>query len=263
MPLFTEEGDRKGVLIVARDVTEKRAAEAINLHSAKLTVAGQLAAGIAHEVRNPLTVLMGFLQLMQQTGEYKDSHVSYMIAEIQRIEAILHDFLLVAKPTLDVFTVVDLAEVFSGTVDLMRTEANLRGVEVESAIADFLPPIYGDANRLRQVMINLMKNAIEAMPRGGVMDVRVESNGEHEERIHLLIADTGHGISEEALAQIGNPFFTTKESGTGLGMMVCQRIVQMHGGQLKITSEVGVGTTVDVWLPVIHSNEESLTWATV
>jgi len=216
MPLFTEEGDRKGVLIVARDVTEKRAAEAIYLHSAKLTVAGQLAAGIAHEVRNPLTVLMGFLQLMQQTGEYKDSHVSYMIAEIQRIEAILHDFLLVAKPTLDVFTVVDFAEVVSGTVDLMRTEANLRGVEVKSAIAASLPPMSGDPNRLRQVMINLMKNAIEAV-----------------------------------------------SSGTGLGMMLCQRIVQTHGGQLKIASEVGVGTTVDMWLPVIHSHGESLTLAPV
>ncbi|MCY0874670.1 MAG: PAS domain S-box protein [Firmicutes bacterium] len=263
VPLFTEAGDHKGVLIVARDVTEKRAAEAIYLRSEKLAVAGQLAAGMAHEVRNPLTVLMGFLQLMGQTGEYKASYVSYMLAEIQRIEAILHDFLRVAKPTPDVYTVVDLAEVVSRTVDLMRAEALLRGIEVGFAITTSVPLMSGDPNRLRQVMINLMKNAIEAMPRGGVMDVRMESSGESEAGIHLSIADTGNGISEETLAQIGNPFFTTKESGTGLGMMLCQRIVQTHGGQLKITSEVGVGTTVDVWFPALHTNEERYTMATV
>ncbi|MFE8699527.1 PAS domain S-box protein [Cytobacillus sp. FJAT-54145] len=235
--------------IVLRDITELKKSREFIQQSEKLTVAGELAAGIAHEIRNPLTSLKGFTQLLEFNIGNDNDYVDIMISEIDRINTIVSELLLLAKPNKVDFQEIRLDTLFNSIITLMSAQANLHNVTINlsSVIGEDFPAIYGIENKIKQVFINLLKNGIEAMPSGGSISIRVQSDENH---VFIQFIDEGTGIPEDILHKIGKPFYTTKESGTGLGLMVCFSIIESHQGVMKILSKEGKGTTVEVQLPI-------------
>lgn len=217
--------------------------------SEKLSVVGELAAGIAHEIRNPLTSLKGFTQLLYSKTTAESDYVEIMISEIDRINTIVSELLLLAKPSKDDFMNIPIEGILEDVCTLMSAQANLHGVMIQR---DFMPElqfVYVNAveDKLKQVFINIIKNAIEAMNNGGTITIQTRRLGD---KVVVIFKDNGMGIPSDILEKLGKPFFTTKEKGTGLGLMVSISIIESHMGQLNIYSEEGVGTSVEVTLPI-------------
>lgn len=248
-PILDWQGNMKGRSVTLRDVTERNIAQAHFRNSEKLAVAGQLAAGIAHEIRNPITSIKGFTQLMRSGVADKRQYLDIMASEIERIELILNELLILAKPQAIKFERKDIRAILNQVMTLLDSQANLNGVEFELAFDSRTPYLHCDENQLKQVFINFIKNAIESMPRGGKLTI--ETSGD-DERMVVRLADQGCGIPKDVLAKLGQPFYTTKDKGTGLGFMVSRQIIEQHAGDIRIESEVDVGTTVYITLPVNH-----------
>ncbi|WP_080848589.1 ATP-binding protein [Cytobacillus gottheilii] len=215
--------------------------------SEKQAVAGQLAAGIAHEIRNPMTAIKGFLQLMMK--DYKGKKASYfeiIKSEIERIELILRELMVLAKPNKVSYKKVKLDSLLEQILTLMRSQALLNDIEIEDTYCFKDASIYGDENQLKQVFINYIKNAIEAMPDGG--KITIEGEFLSENQVIIRIVDEGPGIPSEILERISEPFFTTKEQGTGLGMPVSYQIIKEHKGDMLVSSSSS-GTCIEVVLP--------------
>lgn len=236
-------------LTTFRDVTEKLEMEA-NLHkSDTLSVIGQLAAGVAHEIRNPMTALKGFIQLLEDYSEGKHSMYFEVIStELNRIDAIINEFLILAKPQAIKFEEHSITQIMSETVNLLSAQAVLYNVQFLLHYEEELPTLICEPNQLKKVFINMIKNGIEVMPTGGFITITMKQTTDN--RIHISIRDEGYGIPEEKLKKLGQPFYTTKERGTGLGLMVSYRIIEEHEGTIKVESEVGKGTVFHVYLPV-------------
>lgn len=248
---FITNDNAKGekVLIIARDITERVEAKELMVKSEKLSMAGQLAAGIAHEIRNPLTAIKGFLKLIQSGFNMEKEYLDVMDSELVRIEFILNELLLLAKPTKQSFENKDINSVVLHVVKLLETEANLKNILFKTELHCDEIFINCDENQLKQIFINFIKNGIEAMPTGGLMTINTYLEMDH---VVIEIKDEGCGIPKEKLINIGQPFFTTKEKGTGLGLAVSFSIVENHKGEIDIDSEEGKGTTISVKLPLVH-----------
>ncbi|MDQ0190093.1 PAS domain S-box protein [Alicyclobacillus cycloheptanicus] len=236
-----------GLFFVGRDVAEFRRAEELIIKSEKLAVVGQLAAGVAHEIRNPLTSLKGFIQLMRSTVDGKHEYFQIMLTELDRIESIIQEFLLFAKPQISDFRYVDPCHMLGQVIAIMQTQAMLNNVQIVNDVGSDMPAIWCDENHIKQVFMNLLKNSIEAMPTGGA--IHVTSRSGPDGMVTFQVVDNGCGIPPERIPKLGEPFYTTKEKGTGLGLMVSHRIVEAHRGTLSIRSVVGKGTTVEISLP--------------
>ncbi|REE68119.1 PAS/PAC sensor signal transduction histidine kinase [Paenibacillus taihuensis] len=240
-------GTIQHVISMGRDITERINSEELIRRSEKLTLVGQLAAGIAHEIRNPLTSLRGFMQLYlrEDIDGSRKVRNDVMLAEIDRINGIVSELLVLAKPSREGYQLRDLVQIINHVTRLIEGQANLYNVQIKKELDTQLPLIRCQSG-INQVFINILKNAIESMPNGGEAIITAKQmDGE----IHIRIQDSGIGIPQEEIAKIGNPFFTTKETGTGLGLMVSMRIIQNHKGAMHIESEVGKGTIVEVVLP--------------
>jgi len=240
--------DQPAVHVIVHDITERKRTQELLQNSEKLTLVGQLAAGIAHEIRNPLTALKGFLQLMQQDGSQKSEYYAIMASELTRIELIVSELLVLAKPHSMAFMERDLIQLLRHVVTLLDTEAIMKKVQIQLEVETEIPSICCDENQLKQAFINFLKNGIEAMPSGGDIVIRVRREGD---QVVIRFEDTGVGISEEQIAKLGEPFYTTKEKGTGLGLMISSRIIENHRGQLQLMSKPGEGTTVEVRIPAL------------
>ncbi|MGD8190763.1 PAS domain S-box protein [Brevibacillus ginsengisoli] len=239
--------------VVLRDVTELRKSREYLQQSEKLTVVGQLAAGIAHEIRNPLTSLRGFVQLIQRSGETEnDEFLKIMLSEIDRINEIVGELLLLAKPNKHDFEKRELVSILSEVITLLKPQGMLWNIELVPQFGEFLPVVYCVENKLKQVFINIIKNAMEAMPTGG--KVYIELNVK-ENNAYVKVVDHGCGIPKELLHKIGQAFYTSKERGTGLGTMISFSIINSHQGQINIDSVENVGTTVEIILPLVEENE--------
>jgi signal transduction histidine kinase len=217
-----------------------------------LAVAGQLAAGVAHEIRNPLTALKGFVQLMQHGEHAKGKYLDVMASELNRIDLIVSELLVLAKPQANTYKRKDVIEILENVITISETQAVLSNVEIETDYDPNLAPLECDENQLKQVFINFLKNAIESMHDGGRITVSVKRYGSNE--VVIRFRDQGCGIPKEILAKLGEPFYTTKEKGTGLGLMVSHKIIEHHRGRIVVTSELNVGTIVDVILPMGSSH---------
>jgi two-component system, sporulation sensor kinase B len=213
----------------------------------KLNTLGELAASIAHEIRNPLTVVKGFLQLMQQEENGKNyEYLSLVLGELGRAESIINDYLNFAKPKFEKLEEFQLKEVLSEVIMLLDPLAVKQGVQLVRELdeSDFI--IITDRNQLKQVLVNLIKNAIEATPDGGMVTIHSQSENDH---ATILISDTGKGMTHEQLSRIGTLFYTTKDKGTGLGTSVSLRIIETMNGKVSYKSKPGVGTVVTMILP--------------
>ncbi|MNS24110.1 Sporulation kinase E [compost metagenome] len=246
-PIFDEDGRITAYVIISRDMTERNKMEELLRRSEKLTTVGQLAAGVAHEIRNPLTTLRGFLQLQLQTKKLNSQHTDLMLSELDRINLIVSEFLILAKPQAVHFQVKDIRYILGDVISLLDSQAHLHSIEFSTNFSVEALLVHCEENQLKQVFINLLKNAMEAMPCGGI--IHMETWRRETDSVMIRIIDEGEGISKETLAKLGEPFFTNKETGTGLGLMVSQRIIESHKGTMEIESELGRGTTVTVALP--------------
>ncbi|EGO65295.1 response regulator [Acetonema longum] len=210
----------------------------------RLNVIGEIAAGIGHEVRNPMTTVRGFLQFLSRKEELKNQleYFDLMIKELDRANNIITEFLLLAKDKAMDFQRVPLNEIIHKLFPMLQADAFLNSCQIVLALEE-TPPILLDAYSIRQVILNMTRNAIEAMPEGGKIIIRT---GAADQKVFLAIEDEGAGISPEILQKIGNPFVTTKEHGSGLGLAICYRIAQRHGAGISVSSTVGQGTVFTV-----------------
>lgn len=216
----------------------------------KLALVGELAAGMAHEIRNPLTTIKGFANLLKSKPKYKDDLeiLDLLSGSVDHIEGIVRETLLLARPQKMKVGKVNLAAMTEETFSFMKTEALFRGINLELVGGDAALVVEGDELHLKQVLINIIKNSLEATTAGGYVEIKLEKTGE--DTAQIVIEDNGCGMAPEVVAKAGRPFFTTKPNGTGLGLSVCRRIIEEHKGSFNINSKVGEGTTVEISLPL-------------
>jgi len=245
-PLQKQKRGIDGWAIIMRDITEQKQAEELFVRSEKLSIAGQLAAGIAHEIRNPMTAIKGFIQLIKSDFPDKPEYFDIITSEIGRIELILSELLILAKPQTVTISTIEIHSLMNEVITLLNTEAILNNVEI---ITDFYEEeiyIQCEINQIKQVCINFIKNAIESMPNGGTLTIQIKLK----DGVHIRFIDEGCGIPESVLEKLGQPFYTTKEKGTGLGYMVSKRIIENHKGTITVTSKLNEGTVFEVFLPL-------------
>lgn len=231
------------------NITELRTAEEAVRYKDKMAIIGQMAASVAHEIRNPLTVLKGFLKLLPNAHKRKqDEYIHMMSSEFDRIEKIVGELLSLAKPQAAKYEYTDLCTIVRDVVALMQPKAHMANVDFHVQASN--PPlwIWCVDIQFKQMLMNLFQNAIEACPNGGV--IRVNGSQDADGYVTLVIADDGVGIEPDRLEKIGEPFYTTKEKGTGLGLVVTQQIMQAHRGTFHIESQPGEGTTVTLRFPM-------------
>ncbi|MED2258204.1 PAS domain S-box protein [Brevibacillus parabrevis] len=251
-PILADNGECDGFIIVSRDITERRNNEMLLRNAEKLSVIGELAAGIAHEIRNPLTSLRGFIQLLKPTLVDHQMYADIMLSELDRINFIVSELLVLAKPHNVKIKSLPLVFLLKNVLTLLASEANLKNIRFHTAFGCD-PLISGEENQLKQVFINVIKNAIEAMSGHG--DVTLTTSAKAAGQVVITITDNGCGIPEELLPKLGEPFFTTKDNGTGLGLMISRKIIKDHDGHLEVSSKPGEGTTVKITLPIVAAEK--------
>jgi two-component system, sporulation sensor kinase A len=235
------------IIGVTRDISERKKSEEILRQSDKLSIVGQLAASVAHEIRNPLTSLKGFIHLLQETEQLDAAnYYNIMDKELDRIDQIMEQLLLLSKPQVRTYKKTCLKEIVEFVETLLQPEAIAQNVQIQTDMAQNMPLIDAEENELKQVLINLFKNAIDSMANGGVITIKGELI---DDRIHVAVEDQGCGIPADRIKKMCEPFYTTKEKGTGLGLMVSSKIMKEHNGELQFESVVGKGTTVRMVLP--------------
>ncbi|NQX65934.1 ATP-binding protein [Paenibacillus alba] len=215
--------------------------------SEKLSVLGELAATIAHEIRNPITVSKGFLQLLKSRTQ-NETDLKYSILaleEIDRAEAIISEYLMYAKPQAEKVEKIDVKAHLSNVISITEPYITSKGHIVDSQLDDLY--VYADSKKLTQVMINLIKNAAEAIEKNGEITIHAFAQNNH---AVIEIMDTGIGMNEEQLLRLGYPFYSTKSKGTGLGLMVSYRIIEALGGTIRVQSKQGIGTKFSILIPM-------------
>lgn len=251
--LKNNKGEVAGGYVMFKDVTNLRSLEEQVQRSDRLAMIGQIAAGTAHEIRNPLTSVKGFMQIIRNTFIQKgmdkeQGYTDIILSEIDRINDLVSEFLLLSKRKNVTYVKVDIPHVMKEILPIIHNEALLNGISVNYEPAKDLPAIVADREMLKQVFLNISKNGIEAMGEGGTLTIS-EKVDPDEEKVHVDIHDTGPGIPNFVIDKIFDPFFTTKASGTGLGLSVCQRIIHDMGGTIRVSAK-GFGTTFTVSIPV-------------
>ncbi|ADF40871.1 ATP-binding protein [Priestia megaterium] len=215
----------------------------------KMNAIGQLAASVAHEIRNPMTVVKGFLQLFQDNTKLSNTELSYihlMINEMDRAEAIIHDYLSLAKPDVHQHRFINCLECITSLVDLLSSYALLTNNILIELDAKEEVYVRGSRNELNQVLLNIMKNGIEAMRAGGTLRVGLYKR---EGQVHIQIEDTGIGMTSEQVNRLGTAFYSLKEKGTGIGLMVSYQLVEQMNGRIEVESIPGKGSTFTLIFP--------------
>lgn len=260
-PLLTETGSQEGIVLILRDLSRIRQLEEAVRHADRLSMVGTMAAGLAHEIKNPLGGIKGAAQLMDREIDAQSSLKEYtrvMTREVERVNSIIEELMDLASPRQPEMGEVNLGKMLGDIILFQKEAPHSAQITFNMRLDPSIPPIRGDENLLTRLFLNLIKNAVEAIDGSGSVDVstRVATD------IHLSqpgdrpvpfitveVRDSGKGISPEQIEQIFTPFFTTKTRGGGLGLAICQKIVSEHGGFLKVDSLPGEGSSFTVSLP--------------
>lgn len=252
LPIFNQTHTLVGAFAQLRDITQRKETEQMLLNTEKLTAVGQMAASAAHEIRNPLTTIRGFIQLLEPSFQDQE-HFNLVLEEIDRINLIVSEFLILSKPQSTCFHQQNLIQILHDTVALSQPQASMSNVQIATHFDDSAGLfIHGDVNQLKQVFINLFKNAMDAMRQGGTLSIDAYANGQGE--AVAVISDSGIGMTDEQLNRLGTPFYTTKKDGTGLGFMITERILKQHDGSMDVQSLQGQGTTITLRFPIKTDN---------
>ncbi|WP_422658000.1 ATP-binding protein [Paenibacillus sp. EC2-1] len=249
------EGD---FLISVKDVSDFKQIEQTAYQNDKLAMLGKISASIAHEIRNPLTSIRGFIQLLRphlmRLG--KDEYARIILTEIDRANDIIYEFLNSSKPSAPQTTILPIASLLKEVVLLTESEALMKGCQLIFHHTEQSPSyISVDVKQIKQVILNLIKNALDAIDEKkddhttGMIEIGLKQDEKH---VNIIISDNGGGMDQNTLNHLFNPFFTTKEGGTGLGLSVSYRIIKNHGGSIAVESEVGAGTEFVITLPIIE-----------
>jgi two-component system, sporulation sensor kinase E len=291
-PLDGEASGSAGVALILHDATEARQQTFEAIESERIQALTLLAASVAHEIGNPLNALHIHLQLMERElkklnaaarneaparggvpprprarrqpavvdsealdiAAKLEQYLAVARGEITRLDYIVTQFLQAIRPTAPQFKPFSLNDVVHKTIELLQPELDNRGLNLRTRLARQLPATPIDPEQIQQVLVNLVKNALQAMTKGGTLTLQT---GEGSDGVWISVADTGGGIPQEQINRIFEPFYTTKKKGSGLGLMIVQRIVRAHGGRIELESQVGRGTTFRIWLP-LHERKPRL-----
>jgi two-component system sensor histidine kinase PilS (NtrC family) len=249
-PLSTLEGQAAGYTVIFQDLTEMKKLEAELRLKDRMAAVGELSAGIAHEIRNPLAAIAGSVQVLKKSSSLTSQEqrlMSIVLKESERLNKSISDFLRFVRPQERRALAFDVASSLSETLDLLENSPELHERhEIRREIAPASFQLVGDADQIRQVFWNLARNAVQAMPHGGVLTVRTNAG---DGAYNIIFTDSGRGMSPADLQRLFQPFRTNFPSGTGLGMAISYRIVQEHGGRIDVTSREGVGSAITVSLP--------------
>jgi signal transduction histidine kinase len=247
--LESQRRERRANALLQAQRDEIAAARSRLAQSEKLAALGQLAATIAHEVRNPLGIMRSAAQTLRDTlpGEGESGQMSeFIIAEIDRLANVVNSLLAYARPLQPALRAVEVGALLDRTLLLAREDLAARRIDVRRRVADGLPALHGDADLLSQVLLGLLANAAEAMPAGGSITLDVECKGD---ALVLSVDDSGPGIAPELRAKVFEPFFTTRPRGTGLGLAIARQIVQAHGGYMEVGAAPAGGARFAITLP--------------
>jgi PAS domain S-box-containing protein len=258
-PLRDRQGQVDGAVILQEDLSERARLEMQLIRSEKLSSVGVLAAGVAHEINNPLTTVLGYAKLLLENRAEDDpdaAALGLVAEEARRVQEIVRNLLDFSRQETGQMAPAALNELIERTLNLVAPDLRKRGIEVVRELSAELPPVLVDARRTEQVFVNLVTNASHAMERGGTLTVRSGVDPARPRTVHAEIADTGSGIPPELLPKIFDPFFTTKEpgQGTGLGLAISQRIMTDQGGEIEARSRAGGGATFRVWFVVAEGD---------
>ncbi|MFP4617741.1 MAG: two-component system sensor histidine kinase NtrB [Spirochaetaceae bacterium] len=254
-----------GNLVIFSDITERRKREARLRRAESLASLTTLAAGVAHEIKNPLGSIGIHIQLIQKAlkknrcldEETANKYLEVIDEEIERLNGIVVDFLFAVRPMDTELKKADLNKVIEDLVGFVKYEAEESGVHVETKLGSTISKVEIDEKFIKQALMNIVKNGIAAMEGGGVLTI---STREDEGYVHTDISDTGVGISDEKITKIFEPYYTTKDFGSGLGLTVVYKVVREHGGEISVQSQEGEGTTFTISLPVPESEKKLLGW---
>ena len=256
-PIF-EGGEIAGVLEISRDITKDINIQKIMMQQEKLASIGQLAAGVAHEINNPMTTILTTAMLMQEDMDPEDPNyeeLKTIADETLRCRKIVNSLLSFARQTKSQKKMYDVNDIVKDAVALTKKQAAFKDISLNHDLAENLPQLRVDKDQMQQAFINLALNAIEATDPGG--EVTFFSRIVEENKVvSISISDTGKGIAEADLGRIFEPFFTTKENGTGLGMAITHGLVEQNGGTIEVRSQVGEGTTFEIRLPLKGSEKD-------
>lgn len=264
-PLHDENGRIHQVVDLARDITQEITARTQVLHDDKMTSLGKLSASVVHELNNPLTGILNFIKLMQRLldkasrGEEDLSQLSTYLNlvynETSRVSKTVSNLLAFSRKTAQEFRLVNLNALLSETISLTEYQMRLQDIKVERRLAADLLLVTADQGQLKQAFLNLLLNAIDAMPKGGTLTL--STRNARQRSVVIQVADTGVGIPKEYFSNIFEPFYTTKKAGygVGLGLSVVYGIIRDHKGSIKVDSTVGQGTVFTVRLPAVKAEE--------
>lgn len=247
MAVVDDRGDANHFVFISRDITEKIKLEQYRENIEKLALLGDVAAGFAHEIRNPLTSIKGFINLLaKERNESERGYHQIIEDELEKIEEVVNGFIALAKPQAGDVAEVSLLKLVKNAISVLTPQASLKNIRININCQLKSIIIRCQRNQMKQVFINILKNAVEAIEEDGHIEIILE---EQQDRVCVIIHDNGIGIEEERLERIGVPFYTNKEKGIGLGMTVSNKIITEHKGQLEIESKQGEGTKVVIHLP--------------
>ena len=249
-----DERDIIGTSVILRDVTETKKLYDEMKKLGELKTVSQMAASISHEVRNPLTVVKGFNQLLRNhdlTEEQKDLYIQLSLEELNRAESIIADYLTFAKPSLEHLKTLDLNKEIDYIEQVLNPYATMSNIVIQIEREDHKLHIFGESRELRQALINIMKNGIEAMEPEGKLIIHLKKV---KENAVIIIKDTGKGMTTEQIEKLGTPYYSTKDKGTGLGTMVSFSIIKAMKGEIEVDSEIGKGTSFSISIPLVDSS---------
>jgi two-component system sensor histidine kinase HydH len=249
--LEDDEGIFFGYAILFRDLTEVQSLKSEVERNRRLAAIGSLASGVAHEIRNPLSSIKGFATYLRE--RYKDNPedcriADIMIQEVERLNRVIGQLLEFSRPLVMNRKETAIEPILRHTLKMIEGQAREKGIAIRAEFPDAIPEIFIDSDKMTQVFLNLALNALNAMVKGGTLSLTLSRPDSR--TIQADIADTGTGIRKEDLTRIFDPYFTTRSSGTGLGLPIAQRIVEAHGGKISVASQPGEGAVFSVRLPV-------------